>query len=469
MTASSLRNPQSAIRNRRAVITGIGPITCIGTGREAFWRGILAQRSGISRITSFDTSQLRAHHGGEIRDWDPAQFFPPHRLKRLDRYAQFAVASALLALDDAGFAWSRDKPQARVGVSFGTALGGIANAEIEHQRFLQKGPRGVNQTLALQVFGGSAHSNIAIECGFRGVGTTNSNSCASGTIAVGEALRYIRDGMADVIVAGGSEAPLCPLTFGAFDFIKTMSRWTGDPHHACRPFDLARDGFVMGEGAASLVIEEYEHAKNRGAKIYAEVLGYALNNEAHHMTSPLPSGEAVIACMRDALADAGVAPGEIDYINAHASSTQLNDANEAMCVRSVFGAKVEGERMKDEKNRASAPQSPNQSAAGDMSHSSLILHPSSFPPPLPAVSGTKAYTAHPLGATGAIETAICALAIDRSFIPPTLHHTSPDPACGIDVVPNEGRSQKLRYVMNNAFGFGGINACIVLGRVGAGA
>ena len=445
-------------KRKRAVITGIGPITCIGTGREAFWRGILAQRSGISRITGFDTSQLRAHHGGEIRDWNPAQFFPPHRLKRLDRYAQFAVASALLALEDAGFAWSRDTPQSRVGVSFGTALGGIANAETEHRQFLQKGARGVNQTLALQVFGGSAHSNIAIECGFRGVGTTNSNSCASGTIAVGEALRYIRDGMADAIVAGGSEAPLCPLTFGAFDFIKTMSRWTGEPHLACRPFDRERDGFVMGEGAAALLIEEYEHAKNRGAKIYAEVLGYALNNEAHHMTSPLPSGETVIACMHAALADAGVAPGEIDYINAHASSTQLNDANEAMCIRAVFGAK-------DEKKWESAPQSSNQSAEGGMSPSSLILHPSSFPRPLPAVSGTKAYTAHPLGATGAIETAICALAIERDFIPPTLHHASPDPACDIDIVPNEGRSQKLRYVMNNAFGFGGINACIVLGQV----
>ena len=407
---------------RRAVITGIGPITCIGTGKENFWRGILAERSGISRITCFDTSEFRARCGGEIRDWDPAAFFAPNRLKRLDRYAQFAVASALMALEDAGLPWSRDTPQADVGVSFGTALGGIANAEAEHQRFLKKGSRGVNPTLALQVFGGSAHSNIAIECGFRGVGTTNSNSCASGTVAVGEALRYIRDGMADVMVAGGTEAPLSPLTYGAFDFIRTMSRWEGDAALACRPFDLRRDGFVMGEGGASLIVEELEHARARGAHIYAEVAGYSLNNEAFHMTSPLPSGEAVMACMREALRDAGVEPGRIDYINAHASSTQLNDANESMCIRAVFGE-----------------------------HADRV-----------AVSGTKAYTAHPLGATGAIEAAICALAMERGHIPPTLNWQEADPACPLDVVPNHGRAARIGYAMSNAFGFGGINSCMVL-------
>jgi 3-oxoacyl-[acyl-carrier-protein] synthase II len=407
---------------RRAVITGIGPITCIGIGKENFWRGILAEKSGISRITCFDTSEFRARCGGEIREWDPTAFFAPNRLKRLDRYAQFAVASARMALEDAGLPWSRDTPRADAGVSFGTALGGIANAEAEHQRFLKKGSRGVNPTLALQVFGGSAHSNIAIECGLRGVGTTNSNSCASGTVAVGEALRYIRDGMADVMVAGGAEAPLSPLTYGAFDFIRTMSRWEGEPSQACRPFDLRRDGFVMGEGGASLIVEELEHARARGAHIYAEVVGYALNNEAFHMTSPLPSGESVILCMQDALRDAGVAPGRIDYINAHASSTQLNDANESMCIRAVFGE-----------------------------HADRL-----------AVSGTKAYTAHPLGATGAIEAAICALAMERGHIPPTLNWQEPDPACALDVVPNHGRPGRIAYSMSNAFGFGGINSCMVL-------
>ena len=410
---------------RRAVITGIGPITCIGTGLEAFWQGILAQKSGVSRITSFDTGDFRARNGGEIREWDPKVFFPPHRLKRLDRYAQFAVASALLALEDAGLPWSKERPCSRTGVSFGTALGGISNAEAEHLHFLHKGPRGVNQTLALQVFGGSAHSNIAIECGFRGVGTTNSNSCASGTVAVGEALRYIRDNMADVVVAGGAEAPLSPLSFGAFDMIKTMSRYEGDPAVACRPFDLERDGFVMGEGGASLIIEEYGHARERDARIYAEVLGYSLNNEAHHMTSPLPSGESVMDCMRLALADAGLDPSQIEYINAHASSTQLNDSNETACIKTVFDG-----------------------------------HACRIP-----ISGTKAYTAHPLGATGAIETALCALAIKRGIIPPTLNWKTPDPSCDLDIVPNEVRRQPVRFALNNSFGFGGINSCLVLGRV----
>jgi 3-oxoacyl-[acyl-carrier-protein] synthase II len=409
---------------RRAVITGIGPITCIGTGRADFWRGILAEKSGIRRITSFDTAEFNAQCGGEIPDWIPEDYFPPHRLKRLDRYAQFAVASAKMALDDAGLPYSPQTPQHRVGVSFGTALGGIANAEYQHAHFLKKGTRGVNQTLALQVFGGSAHSNIAIEFGFRGVGTTNSNSCASGTIAVGEALRYIRDDFADVIVAGGAEAPLSPLTFGAFAIIRTMSRWTGNPMLACRPFDLKRDGFVMGEGATSLVIEELEHARQRCAHIYAEVLGYSLNNDAFHMTSPLPSGESCIRAIQDALADAHLAPEQIDYINAHASSTQLSDSTETMAIKAAFGE-----------------------------HAQRL-----------AVSGTKAYTAHPLGATGAIEAAICALAIDENWLPPTLNRNEPDPACDLDVVPHRGRAAKLNYVLSNSFGFGGINACVILGK-----
>lgn len=407
------------------VITGLGPITCIGTGREDFWRGIRAEKSGISRITSFDTSAFHARCGGVVLDWIPEEHFPPHRLKRLDRYAQFAVASAKMALDDAGISYSREQPQHRVGVSFGTALGGIANAEDQHAHFLKKGTRGVNQTLALQVFGGSAHSNIAIEFGFRGVGTTNSNSCASGTVAVGEAMRYIRDDFADVVIAGGAESPLSPLTFGAFAIIKTMSQSTGDPTEACRPFDLRRDGFVMGEGAASLVLEELEHARNRGAHIYAEVLGYSLNNDAFHMTTPLPTGDSCIRAMRDALADAALAPEQIDYVNAHASSTQLNDNTETLALKQVFGEHAK--RM--------------------------------------AVSGTKAFTAHPLGATGAIEASICALAIEHDWIPPTLNRTNPDPACDLDVVPNEGRAAKLDYVLSNSFGFGGINACVVLGRV----
>jgi 3-oxoacyl-[acyl-carrier-protein] synthase II len=413
------------MKRRRAVITGIGPVTCTGIGVDAFWKGILAEKSGIGSITSFDPGVFHVRCAGEIRDWNAEEFFPPHRLKRLDRYAQFAVASAKLALEDAAINCSRENPQDRVGVSFGTALGGVCKAEEQYIRYLKKGARGVQPTLAVQVFGGSAHSNIAIEFGFRGVGTTNSNSCASGTVSVGEALRYIRDDFADVIVAGGAEAPLTAITIGAFDIIKTMSRWSGDPARACRPFDLMRDGFVMGEGGASLVIEELEHAHRRGAHIYAEVLGYSLNNDAFHMTTPLPSGESSIRAMREALADAGLMPEQIDYINAHASSTQLNDSAETAAIKEVFGQ-----------------------------------HATRIP-----VSGTKGYYAHPLGATGAIEAALCALAIDRQWVPPTINYQNPDPACDLDVVPNHGRAAELNYVMSNSFGFGGINACVILGRV----
>jgi len=409
---------------RRAVITGIGPITCIGHGRENFWNAILGEKSGINTITSFDPTVFRVRSAGEIRDWDPEEFFSPHRLKRLDRYAQFAVVSAELALDDARLEYSREKPQDRVGVSFGTALGGVCKAEEQYLRYLKKGARGVQPTLAVQVFGGSAHSNIAIEFGFRGVGTTNSNSCASGTVSVGEALRYIRDDFADAIVAGGAEAPLTTITVGAFDIIKTMSRWPGEPALACRPFDLLRDGFVMGEGAASLVIEELEHARARGAHIYAELLGYSLNNDAFHMTSPLPNGESSIRAMREALADAQLPPEQINYINAHASSTQLNDSAETASIKQVFGE-----------------------------------HARRIP-----VSGTKGYYAHPLGATGAIEAALCALALDRQWVPPTINYANHDPSCDLDVVPNHGREAELKYVMSNSFGFGGINACVVLGK-----
>jgi 3-oxoacyl-[acyl-carrier-protein] synthase II len=413
------------MNRRRAVITGIGPITCVGIGVDHFWNGILAEKSGIGTITSFDPSVFRVRCAGEISDWDAEQFFSPQRLKRLDRYAQFAVVSAKLALDDAHFEYSRDQPQRRVGASFGTALGGVCKAEEQYIRYLKKGARGVQPTLAVQVFGGSAHSNIAIEFGFRGVGTTNSNSCASGTVSVGEALRYIRDDFADVIVAGGAEAPLTAITIGAFDIIKTMSRWTGDPAVACRPFDRSRDGFVMGEGGASLIIEELDHARARGARIYAEVLGYSLNNDAFHMTSPLPNGESSIRAMREALADAQLAPERIDYINAHASSTQLNDSAETAAIKQVFGEHVQR---------------------------------------IP-VSGTKGYYAHPLGATGAIEAALCALALDRQWVPPTINYLDPDPACDLDIVPNHGRAAELNYVMSNSFGFGGINASLVLGRV----
>jgi len=411
---------------RRVVITGLGPITCIGIGLERFWQGLRAQKSGICRLNSFDPTEFGVFSAGQIHDFQPAEFFTSKRIKRLDRYAQFAVASTKLALADAGIAYSPENPQPRIGVSYGTALGGVSTAEDQHARFLEGGPRAVNPALALMVFGGSAHSNIAIECGFRGVGTTNSNSCASGPVAIGEAMRYIRDDIADVVIAGSAEAPLRPLTFGAFAMIKSMSPYDGpQPGLACRSFSADRSGFVMGEGGASLVLEEYEHAKRRGARIYAEVLGYALNNDAHHMTNPLPSGDAAVDCMRRALAMARLNPEQIDYVNAHASATKANDAVEVRAIKTALGA-----------------------------------HAYQVP-----VTGTKGYHGHALGATGCFEAVICCLAIERGFIPPTLHLDNPDPECDLQHLPNEGREDWPRYILSNSFGFGGINACIVLGKV----
>ncbi|MEY2606028.1 MAG: 3-oxoacyl-[acyl-carrier-protein] synthase [Verrucomicrobiota bacterium] len=408
---------------RRVVITGLGPITAIGVGKKAFWEGMTSGKSGIGPVTRFDPSLFNARSAAEINDWEPEKFFPSQRLKRLDRYAQFAVGSAKLALEDSGLSFSPEDPQARVGVSFGTALGGVSNAEKQHVSFVHGGPKSVHQTIALQVFGGSAHCNIAIEFGLRGVGTTNSNSCASGNVAIGEGYRYIRDGWADVVVAGGAEAPLSPLSFGAFAFIRTMSRC--DPSVACRPFDRNRDGFVMGEGAASLILEEYDHAKARGAHVYGEVVGYSLNNDAYHMTSPLPSGDSCIRAMEDALNAAQINPDQIDYISGHASSTQLNDANECTCVKKVFGSEA-----------------------------------TKIP-----VSGTKAFYGHPLGASAAIEAAVCLLAMQHDFVPPTLNYETSDPACDLDVVPNQPRQKAINHALSNAFGFGGINSCVVFRKI----
>jgi 3-oxoacyl-[acyl-carrier-protein] synthase II len=408
---------------RRVVITGLGPITAIGVGKKAFWEGLTNGKSGIGPVTRFDPSLFNARSAAEINDWEPEEFFPSQRLKRLDRYAQFAVGSAKLALEDSGLSFSPEDPQSRVGVSFGTALGGVSNAEKQHVSFVHSGPKSVHQTIALQVFGGSAHCNIAIEFGLRGVGTTNSNSCASGNVAIGEGYRYIRDGWVDLVIAGAAEAPLSPLSFGAFAFIRTMSRC--DPSVACRPFDRNRDGFVMGEGAASLILEEYEHAKARGAHIYAEVVGYSLNNDAYHMTSPLPSGDSCIRAMEDALKAAQINPEQIDYISGHASSTRLNDANECACVKKVFGSV--------------ATKVP--------------------------VSGTKAFYGHPLGASAAIEAAVCVLAMQHDFVPPTLNYETPDPDCDLDVVPNQPRQKSINYTLSNAFGFGGINSCVVFRKI----
>jgi 3-oxoacyl-[acyl-carrier-protein] synthase II len=409
----------------RVVITGLGALTCIGHGRKNLWEGILAEKSGVSFITRFDTERYEAKSAGSINDFDPAEHFPPHKLKRIDRYAQFALVLIQQALTDAGLELSPEKPRTDVGVSFGTALGGITTAELTHERFLRDGVRAIPAALALQVFGGSAHSNISIAHGARGYSTTNSNSCASGTVAIGEAFRIIREGRANVMMAGAAEAPLAPLTYGAFDTIKSMAKEQKDPTRAVRPFDATRTGFVMAEGGGSMILESLEHARARGAHIYGEVLGYTLNNDAFHMSSSLPEGESAIESMRQALDEAKLRPDQIDYINAHASSTPMNDGTEAKAVTKFFGSRT------------------------------------------PAISGTKAYYGHPLGASGAIEAVICSLAMENGHIPPTLncHEPCEEVTPGFDLVRLKGRKQALKYVLSNSFGFGGINASLVFGRV----
>ena len=411
--------------NRRVVVTGLGALTCIGHGAKGLWNGILAEKSGIRLATRFDASHCDSQCTAEINDFDPSEYFPPHKLKRIDRYAQFALVLTRQALEDAGLNYTPEEPRPRAGVSFGTALGGITTAELTHEKFISEGSHPIPAALALQVFGGSGHSNIAIAHGLRGYGTTNSNSCASGTVAVGEAFRVIREGRMDVMVAGAAEAPLAALTYGAFDTIKSMAKELKHPETACRPFDATRSGFVMGEGGASLILEELEHARARGARIYAEVLGYSLNNDAYHMSSSLPEGESALAVMNDAVTEAGIRRDQIDYVNAHASSTPMNDGTEAKAISKFFGGRT------------------------------------------PAVSGTKAYYGHPLGASGAIEAAICCLAMQNGRIPPTLncHEPCEEIGPGFDLVRLKGRDQQLRYVMSNSFGFGGINAALVFGQL----
>lgn len=410
----------SAMR-RRVAITGIGCITPIGTGVEGLWAGLRAERTAVGPATRFDASIYRSQCAAQIDDFDPTRWIDARRVKRLDRFSQFAVSSAHLALEDGALDLAQVNRE-RMGAMMGTALGGVGYAEEQAARFMTGGLRDVDATLALAVFGGSASCNIAIEFGVSGPNSTNAMSCASGSMAIGEAFRQIRDGYADVMLAGGSEAPLATLCFGAFALIRAMSTRNDEPARASRPFDRDRDGFVMGEGAAVLLLESWEHAEARGARIYAELAGYGTTNDAHHMTAPLPDGAQAARCMRQALADAAVAPEEIAYINAHGSSTPLNDPTETLAIKQVFGA-----------------------------------HAYRVP-----LSSTKGYYGHALGASGAFEAAISALAIARGWIPPTLNLDTPDPACDLDYTPRVGRALSPEVVLSNSFGFGGINAALVL-------
>jgi 3-oxoacyl-[acyl-carrier-protein] synthase II len=406
------------------VITGIGAITPIGLGRPRLWEGVKAGRSGVRRISRFDPSPFRSQIAAEIDAFDAADFMDGRRARRLDRFSQLAVAASGQALDDAGIDREAVRGSDDLAVYLGTALGGIAFGETQHERYLAHGTHAVDSMLALSVFGGAGATNVAIEFGLHGPAVGNSNSCASGAIAIGEAFRLIKGGHAELALAGGVEAPLAPLTFGAFSLIRAMSTGNDCPAAACRPFDAGRDGFVMGEGAAILVLEALEHAVARGTRPLAEVLGYGTTNDAHHMTAPLPDGSQASRAISLALAEAEVAGDEIGYVNAHATGTSLGDAAEAKAI-----------------------------------HLALGDHAGRVP-----VSGTKALYGHPLGASGAIEAAITALALDTSWLPPTANLSSPDPECDLRHVAAGGEPATLHAALTNSFGFGGINASLVLAR-----
>jgi len=408
---------------RRVVITGIGPITPIGTTRDGLWDGLRRERSAVRTLTRFDPAMFRSRNAAEIADFRPDDFLERKRAKRLDRFGQLAVAAARLAVDDARLDLAVENRE-RVGAMMGSALGGVAFAETQVGVALRDGFKAVDPSLALTVFAGAASCNIAIEFGVQGPNSTNAMSCASGTIAVGQAFRAIRDGDADVMLAGAAEAPLAPLCFGAFAIIRAMSTRNDDPARASRPFDRDRDGFVMGEGACVLVLEERTRALARGAHVNAEIVGFGYSNDAHHMTAPRPDGSQAARSMQLALDDGHVAAHEVGYVNAHGSSTPLNDSTETSALKRVFGA-------------------------------------SAAPPP---VSSTKAYYGHALGASGAFELAITALAVEREWLPPTLNLETPGPGCDLDYIANAGRAARVDYALSNSFGFGGINAAVVLRR-----
>lgn len=410
----------------RVFVTGVGAITPIGSGKEGLWDGLRRSESGVRAVDRFDVSRHNCRVYAPVDDFGADDRLSAKQMKRLDRFSQIGLVAGLMALEDAGLA-PGDVPAERAGLCVGSALGGIGCAETEYGHYTHGGLRAVTPTLALSVFCGAAGCNLAIELGWHGYNTTNADSCASGPIALGNALNALRRGDVDVMIAGAADAPLFEMTFAAFAIIRAMSTRNDDPAGASRPFDASRDGFVMAEGAAFLVLETEAHARRRGAKVYAELAGFGLSNDAHHMAAPRPDGRQAARAMRSALCDAGTDGGEVDYVNAHGSSTPLNDSTETAAIRQVLGARADR---------------------------------------IP-VSGTKGMTGHSLGATGAIEAAACVLMMDRGWIAPTINHASPGEGCDLDYVPNVGRDHEAGLILSNSFGFGGINAALAFRRVAA--
>ena len=408
--------------DRRVVITGIGALTPVGNGADGLWAGVLADRSAVRCIDRFDPTPFPSRMAGQIDDFVPADHLDARRARRLDRFSQLAVAASRMAAEHAHLTLG-DGARERTGIWIGSALGGVAFGEEQHTNYVTRGLRGVAPTLALAVFGGAGASNVAIDLGITGPAIGNANSCASGTMAIGQAFHAIRDGVVDAALAGGAEAPLAPLTFGAFAMIRVLSLRNDDPRTASRPFDRGRDGFVMGEGAAVLALEERSAAERRGAPILAELLGFGASNDAYHMTAPRPDGREAARAISVAMADAGLPPEVIGYVSAHASGTQLNEVAETRAL-----------------------------------HTALGEHARSVP-----VSGTKGLHGHALGASGAIEAAITTMAFDRRTLPGTCNLRDPDPDCDLNLLRAALKAQP-EVALSTSFGFGGMNAALLIGR-----
>jgi 3-oxoacyl-[acyl-carrier-protein] synthase II len=402
----------------------MGLVTPLGTGVEKNWDALIAGRSGIRRISRF--SNIEAYPSqiaGEVPDFSPADFIEPKEIKKMDLFIQYAVAAAAMAITDSGLKIDAELAE-QVGVIIGVGLCGIDTIETTKEAILQGGPRKISPFFIPKVISNLAPGQIAIRHGAKGINLTPTSACASGTHAIGEAYHLIRRGLQDAVITGGAESAITPLAVGGFAAMKALSTRNDEPERASRPFDRDRDGFVIAEGSGVLILEERERAFQRGAKVYAEVVGYAANGDAYHMTAPAPEGEGAARCMKLALKDAGLAPTDIDYINAHGTSTEYNDANETMAIKRVFGEQA----------------------------AKL------------AVSSTKSMTGHLLGAAGAVEGVFSALSLHHGLIPPTINYDNPDPQCDLDYVPNEARKADLRVVLSNYFGFGGTNACVILRR-----
>jgi 3-oxoacyl-[acyl-carrier-protein] synthase II len=406
---------------RRVVVTGLGVVSPIGIGRQAFWSGLATGRSGVGPITHFDASAYATRIAAEVRDFDPAGFMDRKEIRRNDRFVQFAYAATRMAMDDAGFTITAANAS-RTGVLIGSGIGGAATWEAQHRALLERGPDRVSPFFVPMMIANMATGVTSILIGAKGPGSCVVTACATGGNAIGDAMRVIQRGEADAMLAGGAEAAITPLSMAGFCSMKAMSTRNDEPARACRPFDATRDGFVMGEGAGVVLLESLEHAERRGALILGEMAGYGVTTDAFHITQPDPEGDGAYRSMAAALADAGLEPEDIDYINAHGTSTPYNDRLETLAIKRLFGE-----------------------------HARRL-----------AVSSTKSMTGHLLGAAGGVELVACVLALQHQTLPPTINLQTPDPECDLDYVPNAARPARLRTAMSNAFGFGGHNAILVL-------